>query len=262
MDVRGVILDLDGTVYRGDDLLPGAREAVATLRERGLDLLFCTNNPTRSREAYAERLRGFGVPTTPEQVLPAGYVTARYLDREHADADVFVVGSDGLREQLLEAGLTLVDSHDAAEVVVTSHDPEFHYDDLTAGLWALEGAHTFVGTDPDRTYPDAGQRHRPGSGAITGAVAHVADRTPDLELGKPARITATLARSTLGHPPERTLVVGDTPATDVALGDRAGMWTALVLTGTTDADDLPIEPAPDRVVDSLADVPALLDDSP
>lgn len=257
-DVRGIVLDLDGTVYRGDELLPGAREAIAALRDRGLDLLFCTNNPTRSRAAYAERLRGFGIDATPEDVLPAGYVTAEFLRREYPGAGVYLLGSDSLREQFREAGLGLVGAPSEAEVVVTSYDPAFDYDDLTAGLWALDRATAFVGTDPDLTYPDAGGRRRPGSGAITGAVARVAQREPDHELGKPAAMTAELALETLGHPPDRTLVVGDTPATDVALGARAGARTALVLTGSVARADLPVSPRPDCVLDSLAELPGVL----
>jgi len=258
-DVRGVILDLDGTVYRGDDLLPGAREAVAALRERGLDVLFCTNNPTRSRASYADRLRGFGIEAAPEEVLPAGYVTVEYLRREHPGAGVFLVGSDGLREQFREADLALVGEPADAEVLVTSYDPAFHYDDLTAGLWALDRAETFVGTDPDLTYPDAGGRRRPGSGAITGAVARVAEREPDRELGKPAAMTADLALEALGHPASETLIVGDTPGTDLALGARAGTETALVLTGSVTREDLPVSPRPGHVLDSIADLPALLE---
>jgi HAD superfamily hydrolase (TIGR01450 family) len=257
--VRGVVVDLDGTVYRGDELLPGAAEAIARLRERGLDLLFCTNNPTRSRAAYAERLRGFGIEAAPGDVLPAGYVTAEFLRRNHPDAGVYLVGTPGLGEQFREAGLRLVESPSEAELLVSSYDPEFGYEDLTAGLWALDRASVFVGTDPDLTYPDADGRRRPGSGAITGAIACVAERDPDHELGKPATMTADLALEALGHPPDRTLVVGDTPTTDVALGARAGMWTALVLTGSIGRGVLPVSPPPDRVFDSIAELPAALD---
>jgi 4-nitrophenyl phosphatase len=272
MDIRGAVIDLDGTVYRGGRLLDGAREGVAALRERGIDCLFVTNNPTRSPEAYAERLGSLGLDVDPEQVCSAGSLTATYLAEHHADDDVFLVGSPGLREMVADAGVRCTADPDAADVLVTSHSYDFDYDDLTAGLWALEDAAAFIGTDPDLTYPGEDGRDRPGSGAITSAVGTVAGRDPDHVLGKPSPETLEIVRERLGHPLDRCLVVGDRPDTDVALGKRGGMRTALVLSGTTrraDVDldgDTPrlVDPAapdlhPDAVVDGLGSIEAVVD---
>jgi 4-nitrophenyl phosphatase len=260
MDVRGAVVDLDGTVYRGDQPLEGAVEAVRRLRERGMELLFLTNNPTRSAEAYADRLAGMGIRVDPSEILPAGTVTTAFVREEYPGADVYLVGGSGLREQLRAAGLSLVEEPEAADVLVTSHDYGFDYDDLAAGLWALEAGAAFIGTDPDRTYPGEDGRPYPGSGAITRAVAGVADREPDHELGKPSPVTLRLALDRLGLPAEDCLVVGDTPETDIALGRTAGMRTVLVLTGTTDRENLPVEPTPDHVIERFAELPGLLEE--
>lgn len=259
MDVRGVVIDLDGTVYRGDEAVPGAADAIAELRERGLPIRFVTNNPTRSPEQYAERLAEFGVEATADEVLPAGTVTAEYLAERHADDDVFVIGSSGLREQLHDHGISPVTEPEGADVLVTSHTYGFDYEALTNGLWALDDAEYFYGTDPDLTYPDSDGKRYPGSGAITRAVAGVAQREPDLVLGKPSGVMVEQAVEALHCRPEECVVVGDGLDTDIVFGERAGMWTVLVLSGRTREDEVgDREPEPDYVVDSLVDVPGLL----
>lgn len=253
MEPKGVVIDLDGTVYRGDEPIPGAADAIATLRERGLGLLFVTNNPTRSPEAYADRLAEFDIEASADEILPAGTVTAEYLADRHAGDDVFVVGSSGLREQLHDHDIHPVTDPDGAEVLVTSHTYGFDYEDLTNGLWALDDAEYFYGTDPDLTYPGADGKRYPGSGAITRAVAGVARREPDLVLGKPSGVMVEQCVEALHCRPDECLVIGDGLDTDVTFGERAGMRTVLVLSGRTREHELEgAEPTPDHVVPSLA----------
>jgi 4-nitrophenyl phosphatase len=255
MDVSGVVIDLDGTVYRGTDAILGAAETIAALRDRGLPLLFVTNNPTRSPEQYVERLAEVGIDASAEEILPAGTVTAEYLADHHPNDDVFVIGSSGLREQLHDAGVVPVTEPAGADVVVTSHTYGFDYDDLTEGLWALDDAEQFYGTDPDLVYPDSDGKRYPGSGAITGAVAHVAEREPDLVLGKPSSVMVELAVEALHCRPAEAIVVGDGLDTDVVFGSRAGMTTVLVLSGRTRRADLVDgAPSPDYVVESIGDL--------
>lgn len=259
MDFRGVVVDLDGTVYQGNTLIPGVSDAIERLRERGLSVLFLTNNPTQTRETYAERLTTMGVRVVPEELLSAGTVTARYLATNHATDQVFVIGSSGLREQLEDCNITLTDEPDAADVVVTSYDYGFGYEDLANGLWALDGAASFVATDPDIVYPNDDGRPVPGSGAITNAVAGVAGREPDVVLGKPAPETIEVVLETLEHQPEDYLVVGDKIDTDIAFGERAGMTTALVRSGLANGTrPETASPPPDHVIDTLADITSIL----
>jgi len=249
MQVRGIVADLDGTVYLGSEPIPGAADAVARLRDRGLDVLFVTNNPTRTPDEYVEKLADHGIRAECEEILSAGVATAEYL-----------VGSEGLRRLLREAGVELTDDPGAADVVVTSHDHEFDYEEMTEALWALEDAAAFYGSDPDLIYPGQGGRPYPGSGAITRAVAGVAEREPDQVLGKPSGPMIELISESIGHPPEECLVVGDGLETDVTTGERAGMTTVLVRSGrTTDADVDASDVTPDHVVDSLAAVVDLVD---
>ena len=272
--IEAVVFDVDGTLLRGTEPIPGAAEALRVVREAGLSVLCCSNNPIEAPAAYADRLERAGLAVDPSEVLTSGVVTADFLAREYPEAGTFVVGEAGLVELLEDRGVRVVADPDRAGVVLASIDRSFDYDRLTAALRAFDaGDPAFLGTDPDRTIPGEGGPF-PGSGAIVEAVASVAGRPPDRVLGKPDPATREAALARLSVPPERCLVVGDRIDTDVALGARAGMETALVLSGVTDREDLKgprtgdrdgprtdgrDRPTPDHVLDSVAGVPDLID---
>lgn len=259
MDYRGAVLDVDGTVVRGNDPIPGAPEGYRRIREAGLETLFVSNNPTKAPPAYVDRLGEAGFAVTAEQVVTAGTVATRYLRKHHADDDLFLIGAPGLREQFADADLATTDAVEAADALVASIDHEFDYEDLCEALWVLERDVPFIGTDPDVVIP-APERDVPGSGAIINAVAGVAERDPDTVLGKPSDAAVELVRERLPHPPEACLLVGDRLNTDIALGERAGMTTVLVRTGVTDDVTLAAsDHEPDYVLDSLGDIGRVID---
>lgn len=254
MDYRAAVLDVDGTVVRGDEPIPGAPEGYRKIREAGIETLFVSNNPTKAPPAYVDRLGNAGYDVRAEQVFTAGTVTTRYLADHHADDDLFLIGAPGLRAQLHDAGLTTTEDVEAADALVASISESFDYEDLCEALWVLDRDVPFVGTDPDVVIP-APERDVPGSGAIINAVAGVAEREPDAVLGKPSDPAIEIVRERLGVPPEEAFVVGDRLDTDIALGERAGMTTVLVKTGVTDETRLAASGyEPDYVLDSLAEI--------
>jgi len=256
---RGAVVDLDGTVVRGGDLLPGAREGVAALREHTESVLFLTNNPTLPASDHARRLRDLGVEASAEDVLTSADATVAYLREHHDGESVFPIAESSIVDQLRAADLLLTDDPEAADVVVAGYDREFHYRDLKDALDAMDDETAFVGTDPDRTIPSR-DGLEPGSGAIVHAVAGVTDRVPDAVLGKPSETTARLAADRIGVPAEDCLLVGDRLETDVAMGEQAGMTTVLVRTGVDGDDEVAdSDVRPDFVLDSLGDVASLLD---
>jgi 4-nitrophenyl phosphatase len=259
MSYRGIVLDVDGTVVRGDEPIPGADRGLESIREAGLRRLFVSNNPTKAPPAYVDRLGRAGFDVTADEVVTAGTVTTAYLDAHHTEDALFLVGEAGLRDQFDEVGLSVVDDPTAADVVVASIDRDFHYDDLTDAREALaDESVPLVGTDPDLVIP-APHRDIPGSGAIVNAVAGVAERDPDVVLGKPSEPAQEMVLDRLGLPAADCLVVGDRLDTDVEFGRRAGMTTALVTTGITDERRLERSSVqPDHVLDSLADLADLL----
>jgi 4-nitrophenyl phosphatase len=255
MNYRGVILDVDGTVVRGDEPIPGARDGVQTLEERGLERVFVSNNPTKPPSAYESRLGRAGFDVTADEVITAGTVTVEYFARRRPEDDLYVVGERGLVEILDDAGLSVVDSRADADVLVASIDRSFDYDTLCEALWLLEDDDVaFVGTDPDMVIP-AVERDVPGSGAVINAIAGVSGRDPDTVLGKPSETARTMALDRLGVSASETIVVGDRLDTDIELGARYGMTTVLVETGVTDETTLATSSVePDFVVESLGEI--------
>ncbi|GAD52541.1 phosphoglycolate phosphatase [Halarchaeum acidiphilum MH1-52-1] len=258
MAPRAAVVDLDGTLLHGDTLLPGARDAMAAIRERVEHVVFLTNNPTIPPEAYAARLRDLGVEAAPDEILTACTATIAYLRAHHADDAVFAIAADAIVDQLRDAERDLVADPAAAECVVVGYDPGFDYDDLHAALRALRDGVGFVGTDPDRTIPTA-DGPIPGSGAIVNAVAGVVERDPDAVLGKPSRETAELLLDRLGVPAEQCVLIGDNPETDIVMGERVGMTTVRVRTGIDGGRRSENEERADHVVADLGAAAALLD---
>ena len=260
MTVRGVLLDLDGTVYHHDNPLPGAPDAVDRLRERGLSLLFFSNNPLHDGEEYVDRLQSMGVDARPGEACSSAVVTREYIDDHHAGDDVFVIGSPSIRDRIDRGPATLVEDPRDTDVLLASWTDEFHYDDMVDALRALDTGTVYLGTDPDPTFPGPDGLPVPGTGAVLRAITGVTEREPDRVLGKPSEIAIEAALDRLGHDPEDILVVGDRLETDILLGERAGMETALVMTGVTDDATLAASDVkPDHVLDSLADVDVILE---
>ncbi|PSP83056.1 HAD family hydrolase [Halobacteriales archaeon QS_6_64_34] len=259
MTVRGVLLDLDGTVYHHDNPLPGAPEAVDRLRERGLSLLFFSNNPLHDGEEYVERLQSLGVDARPGEACSSAVVMRDYVEDHHAGDDVFVIGSDSIRDRIERGPATVIDEPHDADVLLASWTDEFHYDDMVDALRALDTGTVYLGTDPDPTFPGPDGHPVPGTGAVLRAITGVTEREPDRVLGKPSEVAIEAALDRLNHDPEDILVVGDRLETDILLGERAGMETALVMTGVTDDARLAASDVkPDHVLDSLADVDTIL----
>ncbi|WP_394326270.1 HAD-IIA family hydrolase, partial [Haloferax profundi] len=148
MEYRGVVLDVDGTVVRGNEAIPGALDGLTAIEDAGLDRLFVSNNPTKAPPAYESRLRGAGIEVSADEIVTSGTTTTVFLADEHPGARTFCIGESGLRDQLREAGLELVGPTDDPEVVVVAIDRDFHFDDMRDAYVALRNGAQFYGTDP------------------------------------------------------------------------------------------------------------------
>ncbi|WP_181684622.1 HAD-IIA family hydrolase [Halorhabdus salina] len=260
MTVAGAVVDLDGTVYRDGEAIDGASDGIDRLRSAGGDVLFVSNSPVHSPEAYVDRLKAVGISTSADRILSSGVVTAEFLADEHPDDNVFLIGSDGLRKQFLAAGITCCDDPAEADVLVASYTTAFEYDDMVDALRVLERSVPFYGTDPDRTYPGTDGKPLPGSGSIIRAIAATVEREPDRIFGKPSALMVDAVAQRLDAPTDSTLMIGDRLETDIALGERAGMTTVLVRTGIDDGPDPDGDISPDYVIDSLGEIETVLAD--
>lgn len=257
--VRGVLFDLDGTVYLGDALIPGAAQAIATLKGMGIGVAYLSNKPIEPRAAYATKLTRLGVPTTPEEVVTSSFVMARWLRREAPGATLFVVGEPPLLEELAAAGFTLADDPTRVDVVVAALDRTFDYRKLSIAMVAIRRGARFVATNPDRTCPVPGGEI-PDCAAVIGALEGCTGRHVEAVVGKPSPLMLEVALERLRLAPADCLMIGDRLETDVLMGRRAGVPTALVLTGVARRQDVGADPdaTPDLVLESVADLPDVL----
>ena len=256
-----MIFDLDGVLYTGDEPVPFAVESVNALRRRGFTVRFLTNNSSRTRAFYADKLQDMGFQASEDEMMSSASAARRLLlERSPGGARVFVIGEEGLYEELgPEFRVVGPDELETADYVVVGFDREFNYDKLADGLEALLAGAEFIATNLDATYPMPGGKLLPGGGSIVAALAAAAGREP-VVTGKPnpAGIRALLADAGAG--PEETLLIGDRPSTDMATARNAGTLSCLVLTGVAspaDALALPDVLKPDFIINDLRELASL-----
>jgi len=252
-DFDGFLIDLDGVVWVGDTVVPGADQAVRALHEQGKHVLFLTNDPQSSGQQYDAKLHRLGVDPGRSAVLTAGAATAMHIAKheETANRTVFVIGSPALKAELQAIGLRVIDGEDGRDtdfVVVGGHGG-FDYTELRIASHAVRRGAGFYATGRDATFPMP-DGPWPATGAILAAVEAAAGR-PAHVVGKPEPGMFNVARELLPEA-RRCVVVGDRLDSDIAGGRRAGLATVLVLTGsTTAAEAANADPAPDFVLPDL-----------
>ena len=254
---RGVVFDLDGVVYLGDEAVAAAPGALERVRGLGVNVAFVTNNSYRPPDLVAEKLNRLGVKATDGEVLTSAQAAVRLLGgRDRLEGvRVLVVGGPGLRQALEGAGARLVDGSEwrEAEVVAVGFDPELTYSRVRDATLAIRAGARFVGSNPDTTLPTP-EGLWPGAGATLALLRASTGVRPEVA-GKPERALLETAAAAIGPGPY--LMVGDRADTDLDGAHRLGWSTALVLSGVTGLADLPdLSNAPDHL---LADVGVLLD---
>ncbi len=252
----GYLFDLDGTVYLGDQLLPGSYELVTALRELGRRTLFLTNNPTKDRQMYADKLERLGLPTPVSHIVNPVVTMVDWLRRNAVGARVYVIGEEPLTRAIADAGFALTERPEEIDIVVASYDRTFEYRKLQIAfdaLWQHRRAR-LVTTNPDAYCPVAGGRGEPDSAAIVAAIEACTGVRCELNVGKPDPVMLRTAVGILGVPVEDCLMVGDRLYTDIAMAVDAGIDSALVLTGDSTAaqvEELPPSRRPTMVLERI-----------
>ncbi|MEE9616939.1 MAG: HAD-IIA family hydrolase [Anaerolineae bacterium] len=233
----GYVFDLDGTVYLGNALMPGAKRTVETLRAAGSRVVFLSNKPLQTRADYAAKLTRLSIPTSPDEVINSSWVLARWLQDEAPGAALFVIGEPPLLAELRAAGFHLTEEPTEVEFVVASFDRTFDYRKLQIAFDAIRAGARFIATNADRYCPTP-EGGLPDAAAVIGALEGCTGKQVEVVVGKPSPITA---RATLNHiqlPASECIIVGDRLETDIRMGQEAGMATGVVLTGVTTPGDL------------------------
>jgi len=244
------IFDLDGVLYRGDEVIHETPEAIARLKERGALIRFLTNNSSKTRRQYADKLKALGFSSTENDVYSSASATATFLQQANARS-VFIVGEEGLREEIETKGVRI--DHESADWVVVGICRSLTYELIDQAQDRIRAGARFLATNLDATFPDSGGRIRPGAGSMVAAVSAAADKPPDLLIGKPEPTIVKQIWADTGVTPERTLLVGDRLDTDIQCAINAGCDSALVLTGVQ-SDPEHLNPKPTYILGSAAEV--------
>jgi 4-nitrophenyl phosphatase len=250
-EIRLFLLDLDGTVYRGDELVPGALEFISRLRESNIRYVFLTNNSSHSAGEYVTKLTRLSIPATLENVFTSGQATGIYLSRKKPDGRVFVLGTRALRTELASYGLLPVDASGPVDFVVAGFDTELTYAKLLDACALIGRGVDYVATNPDLVCPVGKNESVPDCGSICLMIEHATGKKPYV-IGKPRPEMAEILCGKFIIPPEKTAIIGDRLYTDIAMGRNAGILSIAVLTGETTREQIEFsEVKPDYTFSSI-----------
>lgn len=252
-NIKALILDMDGVLWKGDAPIGDLPGTFKRIRERGLKFVFATNNGTKTPEEYRKKLRSLGVDVEPEQVVTSALGIAFLLAQKHPrGTKIFMIGEDGIRAALEEKGFEVLSVENApqAEAVVMGIDRGINFQKVAEATLLVRAGVPFYTTNTDRTFPTP-RGEIPGSGSWLAVVTSATGVQP-VVAGKPFPYLMELALKRLGTSRADTLVVGDRLETDIAAGQAVGCPTALVLSGVSSrAEAEAWKPAPTLMAENL-----------
>lgn len=250
--VRGFLIDMDGVIYRGSQLIPGAERFIAELQRLQYPFLFLTNNSQRTRRDICTKLRRMGIDCQEQHVFTCAMATAQFLARQKPNGTAYVIGEGGLLQALHEHGYSIVDAD--PDYVVVGEGRTLTLEMVEQATRMVHKGARLVATNPDPSCPTSNGNIRPGCGAFV-AMLEAATGVKAFSVGKPSPVMMRAARKELGLTADQTTMIGDTMETDILGGGTMGYQTVLVLSGGTRREDLGrFAYQPDVVVDSIANL--------
>ncbi len=232
--IKGIILDLDGTVYLGKQVVPDAPGFISRFQQAGGRCLFATNRANRTPERIRDQLNSYGIACTADDVLTSSQATVQYLKH----GSVFFIGEEGLQRELENAGMKITDT--SPDYVIVSFDRTVTYEKIKKACRLIDAGAKFIATNPDKALRTE-EGIVPGTGAIVAAITTGCGREP-LVIGKPERLIMDMSLERLGMTCDEVIVIGDGIATDIPAGKKAGMRTVLLLTGVTRREEISASP--------------------
>jgi len=254
-EIKCFLMDMDGTIYLGNQLLPGAQSWLDTLGALGIAYYFLTNNSSRSQVEYAEKFSHLGLSVPEEKIFSSGEATAIYLAQHYEGSSLYVVGTPALCAMFERHGFTLTESD--PDVAVLGFDTTLTYEKLWKLCDLVVAGKPYIATHPDINCPTE-NGFKPDIGAMIELVATSTGRRPDVIIGKPYQPIVDAIVSKTGYPIGAHCMIGDRLYTDIALG-KWGITTALVLSGETRETDVASSDfKPDFIVANIAEMTDLL----
>ncbi|MFT3943735.1 MAG: HAD-IIA family hydrolase [Ancrocorticia sp.] len=250
------IFDMDGTIYLGDHLLPGAKRLIEGLRTLGKPVRFLSNNPTKDPQQYLEKLEKLDIPTPVEEIANTVVTTTRWIKANHPDAVVYPISEEPLKRALAAAGIKMSENPEEIDIVIASYDRTFEYKKLQIAfdaIWFHKRA-ILITTNPDRYCPFPGGRGEPDAASIVAAIEACTGTTCVANMGKPEAIMLGAAIGDLDVDPTNCMMVGDRLMTDIGMAIKTGMASTLLLTGDStleEAEELDESEQPTYVLERI-----------
>ncbi|MCM3540679.1 HAD-IIA family hydrolase [Priestia endophytica] len=256
--INGFLVDLDGTIFKGHQLLEGAIEALNVLRKANKKVAFLSNRGNLSRKMCLEKLKNAGIEATVEEIILSSSVTANFLREKYPYSKIWILGEQGLRDEIGLAGLQLARQPEEADWLVISLHESVTYHDLNQAFQATKNGARLIATNADKYFPNENGQAIDVAGMI-GAIEASTGKRVEMVIGKPSFLMAEVALRQLGLGAEECLMIGDSYESDIAMGRMFGMKTALVLTGSSLRETIPpYSYQPDYTWKSIAAVGTLL----
>lgn len=248
---KSYLIDMDGVIVRGSELIPGADEFIRRLHQRNIKFLILTNNPMYTPRDLHHRLRRVGLEVTPDHLYTSSLATASFLQAQMPNATCFAIGESGLTEALHDAGFILTDHN--PDYVVLGETNAYSYGNITHAVRLIKNGARFIATNPDVAGPSESGLV-PACGAVA-ALIQAATGVAPYFVGKPNPLMMRQALRFLDEHSENAIMVGDNMLTDVRVGLESGLETVLVLTGVTTREMIEQHPyRPTRIVESVAEL--------
>lgn len=236
-DINVFLLDMDGTIYLGDELIDGAKEFLEKIKERKKRYIFLTNNSSKNKKTYVEKLKRLGVEATEEEVFTSGEATTMYLSKQKKAAKIYLLGTQALEEEFIRAGFVLEkERHKDIDYVVLGFDTTLTYEKLWGACEYISEGVEYIATHPDFNCPLANEKFMPDAGAMAAFIEASTGKTPKV-IGKPNKEVIESISLKYGIDKAHMAMVGDRLYTDIKTGQNAGITSILVYSGETKVDD-------------------------
>jgi 4-nitrophenyl phosphatase len=264
--IRLVIFDLDGVIYRGKKLLPYSKKTIKILRKKGIKIFFLTNNSTKTREQYVDKLKNLGIECNINEIMTSAYATKLYFkEKVKKNVNVLIIGGDGIDKELKEIGVKIINSNNLSsrlpkiDYVVVGLDVNFNYQKLIIAQKVIFYGAKFIATNYDPTYPTE-KGLLPGGGSIVASIETATNKKP-IVIGKPQIYSLKKILDLTKIPSKNSMIVGDRIDTDILVGNKLNLKTVLVLTGVTSRCKLKKvekDKKPDYVIKNLSSLLKIL----
>jgi len=254
--IKCFILDMDGTIYLGNELFPFTKDFLKKVEETGREYYFFTNNSSKSQQAYIEKLDKLGIPIQKEQMMISSHVIIKYLKDHYDGKSIYVVGTPSLIQEFQYFDMNLVEED--PDIVVLGFDTTLTYEKLEKACHYIRNGCVYFGINPDWNCPMEGGKFIPDCGSMAKLIEASTGKFPDF-FGKPSKYTLNYIIQETGYQPEEIAIVGDRLYTDIAVADQSDVTSILVLSGESTRKDVEASDVkPDVILEDLSEITKML----